>query len=48
MSTKFFANDNENTFLTKIKGIIEHKNIHFFDMPAEYLGHRAIFKCALL
>jgi len=31
-SSKFFTNENEeNTLLNKIKGVFEHKNIHFFD-----------------
>lgn len=31
-SSKFFTNENEeNTLLNKIKGVFEHKSIHFFD-----------------
>jgi hypothetical protein len=44
MSSKFFTNENENTLLNKIKGIFEHKNIHFFDALVGYFRASGYFR----
>ena len=44
MSTKFFTNENENTLLNKIKGVFEHKNIHFFDALVGYFRASGYFR----
>ncbi|MDH6304212.1 superfamily II DNA or RNA helicase [Parabacteroides sp. PF5-5] len=44
MSSKFFTNENENTLLNKIKGIFEHKNIHFFDALVGYFRASGYFQ----
>ena len=44
MSTKFFTNENENTLLNKIKGIFNHKNIHFFDALVGYFRASGYFQ----
>jgi len=44
MSSKFFTNENENTLLNKIKGVLEHKNIHFFDALAGYFRASGYFR----
>ncbi len=36
MSTKFFTNEHENTLLSKIEGIFQHRNIFFFDALVGY------------
>ncbi|MCL2417299.1 MAG: phospholipase D-like domain-containing protein [Bacteroidales bacterium] len=43
MSTKFFTNEHENTLLNKIKGVFEHKNIHFFDALVGYFRASGYF-----
>jgi superfamily II DNA or RNA helicase len=43
MSSKFFTNENENTLLNKIKGVFEHKNIHFFDALVGYFRASGYF-----
>ncbi|MCL2414711.1 MAG: phospholipase D-like domain-containing protein [Bacteroidales bacterium] len=43
MSTKFFTNENKNTLLNKIKGVFEHKNIHFFDALVGYFRASGYF-----
>jgi superfamily II DNA or RNA helicase/HKD family nuclease len=44
MSSKFFTNENENTLLNKIKGVFEHKNIHFFDALVGYFRASGYFR----
>ena len=44
MSTKFFTNERENTLLNKIKGVFEHKNIHFFDALVGYFRASGYFQ----
>ena len=44
MSSKFFTNENENTLLNKIKGVFEHKNIHFFDALVGYFRASGYFQ----
>ncbi|MDR0206811.1 MAG: phospholipase D-like domain-containing protein [Bacteroidales bacterium] len=44
MSTKFFTNEHENTLLNKIKGIFEHKNVHFFDALVGYFRASGYFR----
>ncbi len=44
MSTKFFTNENENTLLSKIEGIFQHRSIHFFDALVGYFRASGYFK----
>jgi len=44
MSSKFFTNENENTLLNKIKGIFEHKDVHFFDALVGYFRASGYFR----
>lgn len=44
MSTKFFTNEDKNTLLNKIKGIFEHKNIHFLDALVGYFRASGYFQ----
>lgn len=44
MLTKFFTNENDNTLLNKIKGVFEHKNIHFFDALVGYFRASGYFQ----
>lgn len=44
MSTKFFTNEDQNTLLNKIKGIFEHKNIHFLDALVGYFRASGYFQ----
>jgi SNF2 family DNA or RNA helicase len=44
MSTKFFTNEDKNTLLSKIKGIFEYRNIHFFDALVGYFRASGYFR----
>ncbi|MDR2064088.1 MAG: phospholipase D-like domain-containing protein [Prevotellaceae bacterium] len=44
MSSKFFTNENENTLLNKIRGVFEHKNIHYFDALVGYFRASGYFR----
>ncbi|MCL2132796.1 MAG: phospholipase D-like domain-containing protein, partial [Bacteroidales bacterium] len=44
MSSKFFTNESENTLLNKIKGVFEHKNVHFFDALVGYFRASGYFQ----
>jgi superfamily II DNA/RNA helicase/HKD family nuclease len=44
MSTKFFTNEKENTLLSKIEGIFQHRNIHFFDALVGYFRASGYFR----
>jgi superfamily II DNA/RNA helicase/HKD family nuclease len=44
MSSKFFTNEQENTLLNKIKGVFEHKNVHFFDALVGYFRASGYFR----
>jgi hypothetical protein len=44
MSSKFFTNEDKNTLLNKIRGIFEHRNIHFFDALVGYFRASGYFR----
>ncbi|MDR1792714.1 MAG: phospholipase D-like domain-containing protein [Bacteroidales bacterium] len=44
MASKFFTNEDQNTLLNKIKGVFEHKQIHFFDALVGYFRASGYFQ----
>ncbi len=43
-NTKFFTNEESNTLLSKIEGIFQHRNIHFFDALVGYFRASGYFR----
>jgi phosphatidylserine/phosphatidylglycerophosphate/cardiolipin synthase-like enzyme len=43
-TTKFFTNQEENTLLSKIEGIFQHRNIYFFDALVGYFYASGYFR----
>lgn len=43
-NTKFFTNEDQNTLLSKIEGIFNHRNIHFFDALVGYFYASGYFQ----
>lgn len=44
MSTKFFTNEDENTLISKFKGVLEGNNFEYFDALVGYLRSSGYFK----
>ena len=44
MNSKFFTNEAENTLISKIEGIFQHRNIHFFDALVGYFRASGYFR----
>lgn len=44
MSTKFFTNETNNTLLEKFEGILQHRNIYFFDALVGYFRASGYFR----